>query len=166
MADNVVITSGANSTPPANTVIATDEVSSVHYQAVKIALGADGAVDTLLDSGPQTAPNSVPVVPATARNTYGSQASVLSGNTATLVNYAADADWKFIGFIAGGEVDGRFYVEFDGVAKYVVRTNIAQRHAELVLPFPDGAAASTTVTLKVENTGGATGDFEGTLLGV
>lgn len=55
MADNVTITSGANSTPPAGTVVATDDVGGVHYQAIKIALGADGAVDGLLDPGAQAA---------------------------------------------------------------------------------------------------------------
>ena len=46
MADNVTITNAANSTPPAGTVIATDDVGSAHYQVVKVALGLDGAVDT------------------------------------------------------------------------------------------------------------------------
>lgn len=55
MADNVSITAGNG------TSVATDDVSSVHYQKVKIALGADGAVDTLLDSGQQAMENSVPV---------------------------------------------------------------------------------------------------------
>ena len=62
MADNVTITSGANSTPPANTVIATDDVGGAHYQVVKIALGLDSAVDTHLDSGQQLSAASVPVV--------------------------------------------------------------------------------------------------------
>ena len=42
MADDVTITSGANSTPPAGTVIATDDVGSKHYQRVKLDLGGDG----------------------------------------------------------------------------------------------------------------------------
>lgn len=60
MADNVTIpTTGSGTATP---VIATDDVSSVHYQKIKIALGADGAIDTLLDSGQQTMANSAPVV--------------------------------------------------------------------------------------------------------
>jgi hypothetical protein len=60
MADNVTIpTTGTGTATP---VIATDDVASVHYQKIKIALGADGAVDTLLDSGQQAAADSVPVV--------------------------------------------------------------------------------------------------------
>lgn len=56
MADNVAVTAGSG------TNIATDDVSSVHYPKMKIALGADGAIDTLVDSGQQTMANSVPVV--------------------------------------------------------------------------------------------------------
>ncbi|MBP8055066.1 MAG: hypothetical protein KA314_04460 [Chloroflexi bacterium] len=60
MADNVTIpTTGAGTATP---VIATDDVASVHYQKIKIALGADGAIDTLLDSGQQLSANSAPVV--------------------------------------------------------------------------------------------------------
>lgn len=60
MADNVTIpTTGTGTATP---VIATDDVASVHYQKIKIALGADGAIDTLLDSGQQTMANSAPVV--------------------------------------------------------------------------------------------------------
>jgi hypothetical protein len=62
MADNITITSGANSTPPANTVIAADDVSGVMYPVSKIALGADGAADNLVDSGQQAMAASVPVV--------------------------------------------------------------------------------------------------------
>lgn len=56
MADNVAITAGAG------TSIATDDVSSVHYQVIKVALGLDGVIDTLLDSGQQTMAASLPVV--------------------------------------------------------------------------------------------------------
>lgn len=60
MADNVTIpTTGAGTATP---VIATDDVASVHYQKIKIALGSDGAIDTLLDSGQQLSANSAPVV--------------------------------------------------------------------------------------------------------
>jgi len=166
MTDNVTITSGANSTPPPGIVIATDDVGSIHYPISKIALGANNEVDALLDSGPQTPANSVPVVEPSATNTYGENAAVPSGNTVTLVSYSAGAAWRFSGFIGSGEVDGRFFVQFNAVTKYVFRTNIAQRQAELKLPHPDAAAGGTTVTLKVENTGADTGAYEGTLLGV
>lgn len=60
MADDVTFQSTLAS-PPALTVVATDDVGGVHYQKIKIALGADGAVDTLVDSGQQTMANSIPV---------------------------------------------------------------------------------------------------------
>jgi len=56
MADNVDITPGTGKT------IRTDEVGAVQIQVVKMALGADGAEDLLLDSGQQTMANSLPVV--------------------------------------------------------------------------------------------------------
>lgn len=60
MADNVPITPGAGAN------IAADEVTrngtSEKQQIVKIGLGAEGAHDTLVDSGQQTSANSVPVV--------------------------------------------------------------------------------------------------------
>ncbi len=69
MADDVTITKGASSTPPDGTVIATDEVGSVHYQKIKIALGADGAVDSLVDSGQQVMADSMPVALASDQST-------------------------------------------------------------------------------------------------
>jgi hypothetical protein len=56
MADGVEVTEGTG------TVIATDDVSSVHYQVIKLGLGADGAIDTLVDSGQQAMAASIPVV--------------------------------------------------------------------------------------------------------
>lgn len=63
MTDNVTFTSGANSTPPASTVVATDQIGGVHYQVLKIGLGADGSV-TLLGIGQQADAASLPVVEA------------------------------------------------------------------------------------------------------
>ncbi len=60
MADNVTVPlTGSGDTTAA---VATDDVGGVHYQKIKIALGADGAIDTLVDSGQQTGANSIPVV--------------------------------------------------------------------------------------------------------
>lgn len=58
MADNVTITKNANSTPPDGTIIATDEVSGVQYQIMKLATGGDG-VATLVSSD-----NMIPVATA------------------------------------------------------------------------------------------------------
>jgi hypothetical protein len=57
MADNVAITAGAGTT------IRADELAgSVLVQVVKIALGADGVEDNLVDAGQQAASASIPVV--------------------------------------------------------------------------------------------------------
>lgn len=60
MPDNVTFQATA-ATPPSGTVIATDDVSGIHYQKVKLAVGAaDEAV--LIDNGQQIEANSIPVV--------------------------------------------------------------------------------------------------------
>src|SRR4030067_1952635 len=56
MTDNVSTTPGSGAT------IRADEIAgSIKIQVVKIALGADGVEDLLLDSGQQTMANSLPV---------------------------------------------------------------------------------------------------------
>jgi hypothetical protein len=62
MADNLTTQTSALSTVPNSSTIATDDISGVHYQKIKIALGVDGAIDSLLDSGQQLSANSLPVV--------------------------------------------------------------------------------------------------------
>lgn len=42
--------------------VATDVVGTDHFQVVKIALGADGALDNIVDAGAQTSAASIPVV--------------------------------------------------------------------------------------------------------
>lgn len=61
MADNLTTQSATPATVPASSVIATDDVAGVHFQKMKLALGADGAEDLVVDSGQQTMANSVPV---------------------------------------------------------------------------------------------------------
>lgn len=57
MADNIQTPAGSGSDP----AVATDEIGSVHYQKVKLALGAENVVDTLLQAGQQSMANSLPV---------------------------------------------------------------------------------------------------------
>ena len=87
MTDNVTITSGANSTAPAGTVVATDEISGAHYQIIKLAIGADGAA-TLLDIGQQADAASLPVVEAVpgafdhgSKSAIGTSAAQLSAGS-------------------------------------------------------------------------------------
>ncbi len=89
MADNIAITPGAGAT------VATDDVSSVHYQVVKIGLGADGALDNLVDSGQQLAAASLPVVLASDHSdvkiTLDSEAVVLGAGSAGIGKLTANA---------------------------------------------------------------------------
>jgi len=73
MADNVAITPGSGAT------VRTDDISGVQIQVVKIALGADGAEDLLIDSGQQTKANSLPVAIASDQG-----ALPVSDNSTTL----------------------------------------------------------------------------------
>ena len=57
MAENVTLNAGSG-----GSTLAADEIAGVHYQRVKITLGADGAADLDVDSGQQTMANSLPVV--------------------------------------------------------------------------------------------------------
>jgi hypothetical protein len=52
MADNLTTQSATPATVPASSVIATDDVSGVHFQKVKIDVGGDGASATLGNSNP------------------------------------------------------------------------------------------------------------------
>jgi hypothetical protein len=79
MADNVAITQGTG------TDVATDDVGSVHYQKIKLALGADGAIDTLLDSGQQAMAASAPVVLA---SDHTDVKITLDGETVTVASHA------------------------------------------------------------------------------
>jgi hypothetical protein len=57
MADNIQTPAGGSGDP----AVATDEIGGAHYQKIKLALGAENEIDTLVDGGQQTMANSVPV---------------------------------------------------------------------------------------------------------
>lgn len=70
MADNVSITAGADA------AIATDDVTGVHYQRVKVDLGGDGLASPLV-RGQQTAANSLPVTLPSDQGTLAVSAATL-----------------------------------------------------------------------------------------
>jgi hypothetical protein len=82
-------------TPGTGKDIAVDTISAVEYQVIKIALGADGAFDTLVDSGQQTMANSLPVVLASDHTdmkiTLDSEAVVLGAGSAAFGKLAANS---------------------------------------------------------------------------
>jgi hypothetical protein len=77
MADNVSITAGSGTT------VRTDEVGSAQIQVVKIALGADGAEDNLVDSGQQAMAASLPVVIASNQSAVAVSGTVTAELSAT-----------------------------------------------------------------------------------
>jgi hypothetical protein len=87
MADNVTFTEGATS-PPENTVIATDEVASAHYQYVKMAFGGDGTATKLSGVDPLPVDTELPAAAALAdaaanptAPTVGANGSWFNGTT-------------------------------------------------------------------------------------
>jgi hypothetical protein len=82
-------------TPGTGKDIAVDTISAVEYQVIKIALGADGAFDTLVDSGQQTMANSLPVVLSSDHSdvkvTLDSEAVVLGAGSAAVGKLAANS---------------------------------------------------------------------------
>lgn len=93
MADNVDITPGTGKT------VRADDVSGVLLQVVKIALGADGVEDLLVDSGQQTKANSIPVTLASDES-----ALPITDNSGSLT-VDVGAGENHIGAIGGNSVN-------------------------------------------------------------
>lgn len=66
MADDILVAPAGSGVS-----VATDEVSARHYQGVKLALGAEGAVTGYLAAGQQSKAASLPVVVASDQDTLG-----------------------------------------------------------------------------------------------
>jgi hypothetical protein len=96
MSDNIQTAAGSGGDP----AVATDEIAGAHYQKIKIALGAEDELDTLLDAGQQTMANSVPVaiasnqspVPVTGTVAVSAvSTSIVPGTAAAHLGKAEDA---------------------------------------------------------------------------
>jgi hypothetical protein len=103
-------------TPGSGKDIAVDTIDSKEFQIIKLAIGADGALDTLVDSGQQTMANSVPVVIASDQTdvkvTLDSEAVVLGAGTAGIGKLTANSgvdigDVDVTSISAGDNVIGR-----------------------------------------------------------
>lgn len=170
MADNVPVTPGSGA------LFRTDDVGGVHYQVIKIALGADG-VAVFLKNGQQVASDCLPVVlasdhppiavrPADADNRFGQALGVAAGGVDTVVTWSPGAGKKLCGFMVTGNGDGTFFIEIDGIRKYSCRTNISAPSVVVLFPNPDAAVAGHVVDLLVMNDCEDAANFEGTLFGV
>lgn len=85
--------------------VATDEIAGIHYQRMKITLGADG-----VDDGDVSESNPIPVGPIGGTPT---ETTVSVGVTSTAV-LGANADRKFLQII--NDSDEVIYLAFDGGA--------------------------------------------------
>jgi hypothetical protein len=97
LADNVTLNSGSG-----GAVLATDDVSSVHYQRVKLDYGGDGV------AAPVTTATPLPVgdVPADAKSSTDSDAAVAAGGQGTVdsTQISSSKTGKLVAFIAASTV--------------------------------------------------------------
>lgn len=168
MADNVEITSGTGTT------IAADEVTRnavlEKQQIIKVALGADGAHDTLVDSGQQTMANSVPVVVAsdqtaipvslsstplpTGAATAANQSTQITAEQAIQAAVQIMDDWddgadsaKIVGNVASAGSDSGNPVKVGGVYNSTLPTFTNGQRGDLQI----GTRGSASVTLFAAN---------------
>jgi hypothetical protein len=88
MADNIAVKPSTDATA---VNVRTDEVSSVHWQAAKIAIGADNEA-AFVDGGVQEQANSLPVVPAQKSGTLYTAAGITASHPEDLVT----AGYKYL----------------------------------------------------------------------
>ena len=112
----LLLADGFGFTPGSGATLASDLISSLHYQRVKIALGADGAYDMDLDSGQQTKANSMPVTMASDQGSDASYPTVnsiafgsVTGSYTTLLSDTNAKKWVKI----NNELDAGVYLSFN-----------------------------------------------------
>jgi hypothetical protein len=95
--------------PGTGAVIAADEVSGKKYQVIKLALGADGAMDNLVDAGPQAGSASIPVALSDEDNAV---LDTIASIAQALSSQANDA------LLTTGAVDSAVNTEFSEISAY------------------------------------------------
>ena len=104
---------------------------------------------------------------ASAQVAAGDASAVPINATAVLVSFTAGPDYRFRGFMGSGDADAIYALQYDGVTRYMKRSNIVSAgEVALMLPDADPAAAGAKVRLLVTNVGLGTTDFHGVVLGV
>jgi hypothetical protein len=146
ISDNVAITAGSGTT------IATDDVSGVQYQRVKIAMGADGAADADVDSGQQLMAASLPVALASDQSdvkiTLDGEAVVLGAGSAAIGKLAANSGVDI------GDVD------ITSVVPGVAATSLGKAEDAAHSSGDTGVMALAVRTDTPAAASGASGDYE------
>ena len=156
MADNTVINLGAG-----GDTIASDDVSGVKYQRIKVVIGVEGT-----DGGNVSGSNPLPVVQTSGRLSWGQSLAVAAGATATPVNLpAVAAGYRIKGAICHGTADGYFAVQVNGITLVSGRTRSTAPMLQIQLPNGVATSAGANVAVRVTNESGSTADYEITLLG-
>ena len=121
-----------------------------------------GAVDVHIAGGTVSASATT----ANAINTFGTTGTIADGVTGTIIDYVTPANFKLKGFVASGEGQGFYYLEIGaGTTKYVYRTSVADKNAQVILSNPEAIASSTNLFLKVDNENGNSVNYQGVIIG-
>jgi hypothetical protein len=86
MADNITFQTTV-ATPPSGAVVATDDVSGVQYQRVKLDIGGDGATSPVTTSNPMPISDAGGAITVDGTVTATLNSSTLAGQTATTADY-------------------------------------------------------------------------------
>jgi hypothetical protein len=147
MTDNIDITPGTGKT------VRTDDVSGVQVQVVKVALGADGVEDLLIDSGQQTMANSVPIAIASNQSDLPMKpfAAMLEGGLTELVGINEQVDQNDYSGSIGVALGGTYSGEILSIALYATEdgTGAVQDSAGILYIFdadPSIASGDTAMT--------------------
>jgi hypothetical protein len=124
MADNVSTVADANATLPASTAIATDDVGGVHYQRIKLDIGADGASTPVTAAAPLPVTFSAAPLPTGAATEAGLD-DILAAITAL----------------------GLLVDTVEAALADITTPSDTQPVSAASLPLPTGAATQTTLAL-------------------
>jgi hypothetical protein len=108
-------------------------------------------------------------LPGTPIVEFGTVAGVPANTETTVASYVVPALKVFygMGFIASGDVDGRYVFYIDATAKIAARSSVAEPTSNIDFKFVSPtASAGQTVTIKATHYAtGITAEFEATILG-
>lgn len=127
MADNVTLDPGAG-----GSVVATDDVGGVHYQLVKLTLGALNAND-----GPVSAANPLPVKPGTPDKDTGYGVVSSTGTLAAVPSIGAAATFYLEGLHFANPSGAAITIGVtDGSDRYILPIQQVPAKGHLTLTFP------------------------------
>ena len=116
----------------------------------------------LLVGGISISSITVSIVPSTSIVAYGTQVTVASSATTTLLDYTNTTGGLVLldTVLAGGTVDAEYQMLITGTKKMVLRSSEQFRDIQLNLPTPMRIENNGSITVKVTQYRGITADFD------